>query len=364
MNKKFLADESDVNLFELLKIIWDDKIKIIVITIISILIGVGYNYILPKEVNTYKYSLKIKSSDSSEFIKFVPMYNFLKIHETNLSGISLSGLKLQNETSSPDVKEPKTIGDEILQKFIQELTDYEELIFTLQNNEKFNKKISGLSKKDQEKILFNYAKSFSINSELGNEASAKFLNFFWKGDQDIVPEILEETFNLTLDNLKQTFYNQLDDLFKIKIDAVINEDKRKVAYLLEQSEIAKKLNIPDNQIAINNFSSSNVLFNFNTDDAYYLRGYKAIDTEIKLIEDRKYEFFQYLKNELENAKQKKTKWVHYNIYLLEKELIKNLTENSPVSLKIIGILGLILGMLYVLISRAFIAQINDRKKAN
>ena len=31
MNKKSLADESDVNLFELLKIIWDDKIKVIII---------------------------------------------------------------------------------------------------------------------------------------------------------------------------------------------------------------------------------------------------------------------------------------------------------------------------------------------
>ena len=48
MNKKSLANESDINLFELLKVIWDDKIKVIVITIISILIGVGYNYILPR----------------------------------------------------------------------------------------------------------------------------------------------------------------------------------------------------------------------------------------------------------------------------------------------------------------------------
>ena len=317
-----------------------------------------------QEVNTYKYSLKIKSSDSSEFVKFVPIYNFLKI-QANLSSPSLSGLQLQNETNSQDVQQPKTLSDEILQKFIQELTDYEELIFTLQNNEKFTKKISGLSKKDQEKILFNYAKSFSINSVssvLDNQSSEKILNFLWKGDQDIVPEILEKTFNLTLENFTQSFHNELNDLLKIKIDAVINEDKRKVAYLLEQSAIAKKLNIIDNQLAINNFSSSNVLFNFNTDDAYYLRGYEAINTEIKLIKERKYEFFQYLKNELENAKQKKTKWVYYNIYLLEKELIKNLSENSPVSLKIIGLLGLILGMLYVLISRAFIAQINDRKK--
>ena len=77
MNKKSLNHESDINLFELLKVIWDDKIKVIVITIISIFVGTGYNYILPKEVSTYKYSLDIKSSDNSEFIKFVPIYNFL-----------------------------------------------------------------------------------------------------------------------------------------------------------------------------------------------------------------------------------------------------------------------------------------------
>ena len=74
------------------------------------------------------------------------------------------GYNYKSTTNSQDVNKPKRLNDEILQKFIQELTDYEEFIFTLQNNEKSQKKFSGLSKTDQEKLLFNYAKSFYINS--------------------------------------------------------------------------------------------------------------------------------------------------------------------------------------------------------
>ncbi len=359
MNNKSQTFENNISLFELLKSIWDGKIKIILVTIILTLVGIGYNYSLPDKVNTFKYSLKINSSDNSEFIKFVPIYNFLNTAESDLTGIGLTGLKDPGSVRSFSPKNQKLLNEKMVDKFIQELMDFEELILALKSDETITKKISELSIKDQEKILFNYAKSFSI--DVPNEDSIKVLNFLWKGQQDIVPGIIEKTLSLTLNNLIVSFYKELDDLLNIKINAVVNQDKRKVAYLLEQSAIAKKLNISDNQVDIINLAQSNVSFNMNTIDAYYLRGFKAIDMEIRLIEGRKYEFFQYLEEELSKIKKQKTKWIDYNIYLLEKKLMADQVENSPISLKILVVLGLILGILYTLILNVIKSRNFSRK---
>ena len=327
MTKKSITLKDEVNLYRLFKSIWDGKIKIILITIISVLVGVGYNYSLPEQ-NTFKYSLKINSSANSEFIKFVPIYNFLNTSESDLTGISLTGLKGTDAINHVAQGSPKLLNEKILDKFIQELMDFEELIVTLKTNEKISKKISDLSNKDQESILFDYAKLFSIDLP-SKQFSYHVLNFLWKNDRDLGRAIVEETLNLTLKNLVDEFYEELDDLLEIKINAVINQDKRKVAYLLEQSAIARELNISDNQVDIVNLSQSD----------YYLRGFKAIDMEIKLIQDRKYDFFKYLTEELDKIKQEKTKWVDYNIYLLESNQIVD-EDNAPIDLKILIAVGL------------------------
>lgn len=349
MTKKPITLKDEVNLYRLFKSIWDGKIKIILITIISVLVGVGYNYSLPEQ-NTFKYSLKINSSANSEFIKFVPIYNFLNTAESDLTGISLTGLKGTDTLNHVAQGSPKLLNKKILDKFIQELMDFEELIVTLKTNEKISKKISELSNKDQESLLFDYAKLFSINLP-SKKVSYHVLNFLWKNDRDLGRAIVEETLNLTLKNLVDEFYEELDDLLEIKINAVINQDKRKVAYLLEQSAIARELNISDNQVDIVNRSQSE----------YYLRGFKAIDMEIKLIEGRKYDFFKYLTEELDKIKQEKTKWVDYNIYLLESNQILD-EDNAPIDLKILIAVGLLAGMLFVVISDAIIFDINRREK--
>ena len=350
MTKKSITLKDEVNLFRLFKSIWDGKIKIILITIISVLVGTGYNNSLPEQIKKFKYSLNINASTNSEFIKFIPIYNFLNTAESDLTGISLTGLKESEAINHVAKGAPKLLNEKILDKFIQELMDFEELIFTLKTNEQISKKISELSNKDQESILFEYAKLFSINLPT-RQVSSHVLNFLWIEDKEVGSEIIEKTLNLTLKNLIDEFYKELDDLLKIKINAVINQDKRKVAYLLEQSAIAKELNIADNQVDIVNLSQSD----------YYLRGYKAIDMEIKLIEGRKYNFFKYLTEELDKIKQEQTKWVDYNIYLLESNQILD-KKNEPINLKIIIAAGLLVGMLFVVILDSLKFYINQQKK--
>ena len=111
----------------------------------------------------------------------------------------------------------------------------------------------------------------------------------------MLKNILENTINLTKNNLEKTIFNNLELKLEIKKNFILDKDFERLNYLSEQSMIAKELDISDNQVDNFNLSQSNVLFNISTTDvAYYLRGYKAIDKEIELSESRdnfNYKFF-------------------------------------------------------------------------
>ena len=76
--------------------------------------------------------------------------------------------------------------------------------------------------------------------------------------------------------------------FKTDFDITL---KNRLAFLIEQAAIARKLNIKGNTVASQRFNSQNSLVTNDktyTDTAYYLRGFKAINEEIKQIKKRKY----------------------------------------------------------------------------
>ena len=65
MNKNSPLYNDEIDLVALFKIIWDGKTKILFITIISFLVGLGYNSQIPKN---YLNSLIINQSENIEFI--------------------------------------------------------------------------------------------------------------------------------------------------------------------------------------------------------------------------------------------------------------------------------------------------------
>ena len=72
-----LYHDDEIDLFNVLKIIWFEKIKILLTIIISLLIGFGYLYQTPKN---YLNSLTIKSSKTIEFLK---IYSVQKLSSVN-----------------------------------------------------------------------------------------------------------------------------------------------------------------------------------------------------------------------------------------------------------------------------------------
>ena len=328
--------ENEIDLINLLKIIWDDKIKILIFAIISFLIGFGYSYQIPKN---YLNSLVIKKSDNNEFTKLVYIEKFLKT-----KNILITQTEQKNQS--------------ILNRFVNELMDYEELSINLENIKKVRKNIVKLPIENQEKKLFQYAKSLEIVKLAKEDETNYIINFKWE-NIDEAKEILKNTINLTLKNLEKSIYEELEQSIEFEKKIIKNRDETRLKYLLEQSSIAKELNILNNQIDNVNLSQSNVSLSINTSDiAYYLRGFKAIDKEIELIKNRDYQNFKFIEQEIAYLKEKKdTRWVDYNIYSLEIKSLKNTKQIIIISI----LLGLIVGIIFVLISNTTQSQTVSKK---
>ena len=338
MKKNSPIQDDEINLFEVFRDIWDGKIKIVLISIITILIGASYYFLTSYQVpKSFKNTLVIKESRDKEFIKLNPYFASM-------------------ESSA------------ILKRFIQELMDYEELISVLMNNEKIKKDIINLSITDQRQELFNiasktmtinYLKSETINEDSDLKLFDYFLEFVWH-DYKEGRDIIDRALKLTLANLESGIINEQVDRAETGRKVTINGDITRIDYLIEQSLIAKELNIADNQVDFFNFAETSVSFNVNASDvAYYLRGHRSIDKEISLIQNRKYRNLTNLYKEVKLLKKMNVKWVDYNIYLIDTVALKK----SKLKIFMIStvILGLILGIFYVLVSNSFQSKKVRRK---
>ena len=151
MKKNSSLYDDEIDLIALFKIIWDGKIKILLITIISFFVGFVYNSKIP--VN-YTNSLTIKPSKPFEFLKLENINELLKSNESNQS------------------------NQIYLARFINELEDYEEFLLIIQNTKKVQEHFSKFNIKDKEKELFKYAKLLEIVMPIKNQENY-IINFKW-----------------------------------------------------------------------------------------------------------------------------------------------------------------------------------------
>ena len=340
MKKNITSNNDEIDLIASLQIIWNGKWKILLITLITFLIGVGYDY---RSSKAYSNSLIIKPSDNFEFTKILSIYNFFKDNsETDNFEASQSFQVQENQINSI-----------FLNKFYKELIDFEEFIEVISDTDNVKNNISNFNIDQQKVELFKYANLL----EVINKEDKLVLNFEWHNSGEAI-NILEDTINLTLLNLEKKTFKDFDLNLEISKKRAIRKDMERLDYLLEQSLIAKELDISENQVDNVKLSQSNVSFNINTSDlAYYLRGYKAIDMEIKLIKKRNYAKYSNLEQELSELKKLNINWINYNIYLVKSKLIKDTRLILIISI----MLGLIIGVIYVAIQNAFKTSISLRK---
>ena len=332
MKKNYPLYENEIDLIALFKIFWNGKIKILLITIISFLVGSVYSSQIP--IN-YLNSLTINPNKNSEFIKYDYMQKLLKINKSNKSNQSnqLNQLNLLNLSSQSDQSDQSNQLN--LFRFINEL--------------KFNIE-------DQEMELFKNAKLLEIVKLNENEESY-IINFKWH-DPDEAKKVLQDILNLTSKNLKRSIDLELLQLLEFEKRLLLSKNLNRLDYLKEQSAIARELNIIDNQIDSVNLSQAAVSLNISTADiAYYLRGYKAIDKEIELIQNRESQNLKFIEQEINDFKDTEIEFVKYNIYSMKSNSLKNTKSILTTSI----LLGLIVGIFYVLISNALQSQTLSKK---
>lgn len=309
-NKTFLyTHDSEIDFIELFKLFWDEKIKIILITLVSIIISFSYIYTNPRVVNS---SLTFEQANLSELKAFQKIY----FNEVFLG------------------------SNEVLKIFTKEFNDYEELVFVLSNDEKIKKEISKFSKSNQQEKLYNYSRFFKLEYRGGKS----FLNFIWHDTKE-AEEILEKTIELILINTEKNIFETLEYIFERERNKLIENDISNIEYLLEQSAIAREINLAEN------FISNSTLFNFHIKNyGEYLRGYKVIDKQIDLIKNRKYSKYntENVKKKINTLKLKENKYdfIKYNFLSLHSKA--DITSGKVYILSIF--FGLFIGLLFVLIS--------------
>jgi len=357
MNKKYsIYNNDEVDLSELFRILWKEKMKIGLIAFIFFVIISSYDNYKPKKPNLYDNTLVINPTKENEFLSFVTIFNYINKSKSEENFI---------------IKELK--NTKVLDRFVEEFLDYEELIAILKKNKNIKKNIVQLSEYDQQQKLYAYAKLFNIEKSK-TEIPGYTLKFTWPADDREIRDILDQTLKLTLINLRRSIFIELESYYKLEKDLIINKDLARIEYLLEQSAIAKEIGIVDKKVKniISNDLSfpaledrsgdGNISFNIknNNNYPYYSRGYKTIDMEINLIKNRKYLTLENIREEIDLLKKKNVKWVDYNIFLLDTKQRQN--KKQTLSSSLVILFGLIIGAAYVLISNAFQPSKVARKK--
>ena len=406
MQKNSQIYNDEINLIVLLKTVWEGKWKIAAAVVISFMAVISYQSIQLPQTKNFTAITEIKPIGDLEINKFFGFNNLL----TNIN-INTDTKNINNDQRfNVEGKINKITSFRLLNYYINALNDrsvFEDGIrkFNLLEASQYN------NEKEYSEAIIRLASSIKIFLPLtiSNEANQRIseiyyhtINFTyhdaekWKSvltyvdefANKLVKKTLIEEYNNTLIFLENDRKYKLEDI-SIKINNHLIDYEREVsdriAYLKEQSAIARELGIAKNTIEVLTIGNQNALLsNVQTDSPFYLRGYEAIDKEIELIKLRKNkEAFIAGLYQLE----KKKRAIEQDLTIervksaLQSSLLANKNKFSAASIKAIStkykynnnnnnrkmlvmaiVTGLMAGIFYVLISNAFQSQRVSRKK--
>ena len=382
MNKKI--ENNEIDLVEVIINIWNNKLKIAAITVIFIILSTALYFIAKPPLNAKTEILPITIFEN----------NLYKQYNT----LTMPQVEKDDEKIKAENRFDKINRNYLLSLFIEELQTKDIIIeaikkYQLIDQKKFDSEDKYLKTVQKEALKLNLLSPINVDGNKRGETRLNWIIEFEVDDKgqweealsfieseinNNIKNYLKLNFNTTLDNLKLLDRFKLEDL-NLKINNAKkdydNETSNRLAFLKEQSLIARKLNIESNTLEVENFSTpSGVISNLQSAKPYYMRGYAMIEKEIELIESRNNKDKDaFTKNLLDLEKQKRA--------LLEDKLLdrtEKLFNNTPIvndndfkaaniiyqdtefkasfslikTILISGIFGIIFGIFYVLISSA------------
>ena len=368
--------DDEIDLFELFIKLWEGKWTIILAMIGATILGMFYLLILP---NSYSGTTFVRAAQPSAFTR----YTFLS-----------EALETDNFTYKIDDKF-------VFDAFISEFNDLEEVIQTLRSDGSVIQELSEIEESEREGFIISRAKQFKIIPPQKGETETE-LRFTW-GDVDAGKKIFETSLQLILTNVKATLAKDIiqyaqgaQSRLTIKIENatlkkdVIKEgirlaDRKRLLFLAEQATIARELGVAaaaskelmattdvQNTQGLISTQENELSLSVTSSLPFYMRGYKAIEVEMSLIQARSPEDRLALSNEYAQVQQEiyalendasvsrllaarqmidtddPTRWVLFNLNLAK--ITSNKKANLILALSLV--LGGMIGAIFVLIRSA------------
>ena len=391
-------NNDEINIIDLVRVVWEGKWKIISIIIILIIFVFYKN-----QSNTIKYfnaSTTLRGIPTLEENKYTVFNRQLEekieekieqeIEEDNTiytSVIDISKLRLLN-LFTEILNERKVFEDAIVKYDLLDKSqysneqDYQEDIIKLASTIKVILPISETNTVGGGKEVAYRTIEFKHHDIQKWKAALEFIN---NEANKTLKKNLQDEFKRKIQIKKNEQKYKIEDLTRRIENIIIDFDRDtsdRILYLEEQSSIAKKLEIANNTIEVQTFGNTNTLLsNIKVNSPFYLRGYEAIDKEIDLIKTRKNKlaFIQGLKDlerERRDFQQDKT------LERLEKSFLstpladsnsfygasinvpstKIIYINRDQSLILTSLIGLFIGIFYVFIYNAISSKKIKKKK--
>lgn len=316
MKKNPQKYNDEINLVDLFNTIWEGKWKIVAIMIIVLLFT--FLFIIKSNDRNPQVNFTAKTliapiswfdqEKYSNFNKNLANDNLLEIANLKKNLKTTNFKKNQDEDHLLEINRKKLYN--LFIEILNEGSLFEEAVnkFGLLDADQYvdeklyDQAVSSLVST----IKFEPYKNDKINNSYKSESDSflvliKFTYYDREKWKNVLLHVNEQANKALKQDFQNLFRNHLTN--KIELQKTLIEDlskeienliadydrlsSDKILYLEEQSEIAKELGIEKNTLEVVTFGNDNSLVSsMNTDSQFYLRGYKAIDKEIKLIQSR------------------------------------------------------------------------------
>lgn len=284
-------ENDEIDLRELFLNIWDGRWLIVAITAVMIVLGGGYAKLNPSfngnfsfrplatfEEDEYKELNAIEKSPGLSFFKvdkeiLIKQFSERLIERTVLN----DAIKNQNYFDPSDFATP-----ELYEAAVSKLASEIEIIPPTDDE-----KLAKARGVEKERGTGNWVVRFKGSDK---EKFLRVMNEAFSHANESIRQELQRRFKLEVEIAERKKQYDIEDLNRYIANAKNDYERRtsdRLAFLTEQSAIARKLNIAKNTIETQNFSGANsVLTTVKTENPYYLHGYEAIEKEIDLLKNR------------------------------------------------------------------------------
>lgn len=276
----------EIDLLELIEIIWDGKWLIGAITGIFAIFSIFGALSLPPR---YEGQIDIAALDKTQMAAYAPLNDTPGISPPIYAGNELIG------------HQGVMLSQDLFEAFTASLRQGQFIAAAHAEIDPDFINFDGTEAEKREELL-NLRKIYDLSIDKNNPLRGTFR--FSTGDKELARAIVTSAFNATnadirrenlrgVANLRRSIESSLafeiDEVETAIANAIADyetETAARLANLTEQAAIARQLGIADNQSGLANRGTNGIGINVNTNLPLYLRGFKALEKEIALIKSR------------------------------------------------------------------------------